>query len=101
LLSVVNGKRVSKLLSDFVRRLLGGKLPAGVQVKVLAESADTCYLVLPANPDRAPAGQLADQQLEAVAGGAWTAQSDCASCEPIKGEFRWLTRRLAESLNCN
>jgi hypothetical protein len=83
LLSVVNGQRVSKLLSDFVQRLLGGKLPAGVQVKVLAESADTCYLVLPATPDRAPAGQLADQQLEAVAGGAWTAQSDCASCEPI------------------
>jgi Nitrile hydratase, alpha chain len=58
-----------------LERELGGKLPAGVQVKVLAETPDTFYLVLPANPDRAPAGQLTDQQLEAVAGG-WTS-SDC------------------------
>jgi hypothetical protein len=62
-----------------VERELGGQLPAGLQVKVLQESADTCYLVLPANPDRAPAGQLTDQQLEAVAGG-WTGQTDCITC---------------------
>jgi hypothetical protein len=48
-------------------------------VKVLAESADTFYLVLPANLDRAPAGQLTDQQLEAVAGG-WTG-TECATCQ--------------------
>jgi hypothetical protein len=59
---------------------LGGQLPAGLQVKVLQESADTCYLVLPANPDRAPAGELTDQQLDAVAGG-WSGQSDCITCE--------------------
>jgi hypothetical protein len=47
-------------------------------VKVLAETADTFYLVLPTNPDRAPAGQLTDQQLDAVAGG-WSS-SDCGSC---------------------
>jgi hypothetical protein len=58
--------------------VLGGKLPAGVQVKLLEESADTFYLVLPAKPDRAPAGQLSNQQLEAVAGGGWT--DSCASC---------------------
>jgi Nitrile hydratase, alpha chain len=62
-----------------VERELGGQLPAGLQVKVVEESADTCYLVLPANPDRAPAGQLNDQQLEAVAGG-WSAQTDCGTC---------------------
>jgi Nitrile hydratase, alpha chain len=62
-----------------VERELGGKLPAGIQVKVLAESADTFYLVLPANPDRAPAGELTDQQLEAVAGG-WTGGDSCGSC---------------------
>jgi hypothetical protein len=56
-----------------VERELGAKLPAGLQVKLVEESANTYYLVLPANPDRAPAGALADQQLEAVAGGAWTA----------------------------
>jgi hypothetical protein len=58
---------------------LGGKLPAGLQVKVVAESPDTFYLVLPANPDRAPAGELSDQQLEAVAGG-WTGETECGTC---------------------
>jgi hypothetical protein len=62
-----------------LERELGAKLPPRVQVKVLAESADTFYLVLPANPDRAPAGQLTDQQLEAVAGG-WTGTA-CATCQ--------------------
>jgi Nitrile hydratase, alpha chain len=61
-----------------VERELGAKLPAGLQVKVLAETPDTFYLVLPANPDRAPGGQLTDQQLEAVAGG-WTG-SECGTC---------------------
>ena len=62
-----------------VERELGAKLPAGLQVKVLAESADTFYLVLPANPDRAPSGELTDQQLDAVAGG-WSAATNCGSC---------------------
>jgi hypothetical protein len=63
-----------------VERALGGKLPGGIQVKVVEETANTFYLVLPANPDRAPAGQLSDKQLEAVAGG-WS-DSDCGSCGP-------------------
>jgi Nitrile hydratase, alpha chain len=71
-----------------VERELEAKLPAGLQVKVLAETPDTFYLVLPAKPDRAPAGQLTDKQLEAVAGG-WTdtgcsfdtcAITNCISC---------------------
>jgi Nitrile hydratase, alpha chain len=61
-----------------VEQTLGGKLPAGLQVKLVEETADTFYLVLPANPDRAPAGQLTDQQLDAVAGG-WTAVTECLS----------------------
>jgi hypothetical protein len=89
------------LLTDPQRALeseLGAKLPARVQVKVVAESADTFYLVLPANPDRAPAGELTDQQLEAVAGGGWTGATDCGaqctggtcvscggSCPPCEG----------------
>jgi hypothetical protein len=60
-----------------VERELGGKLPAGLQVKVLAETPDTFYLVLPANPDRAPAGELTDQQLDAIAGGGWTDPETC------------------------
>ena len=62
-----------------VEKALGSKLPAGVQLKVVEETADTFYLVLPANLDRAPAGQLTDQQLEAVAGG-WSGKSDCSNC---------------------
>jgi hypothetical protein len=62
-----------------VEKTLGARLPAGVQVKLVEETADTFYLVLPANLDRAPSGQLSDQQLEAVAGG-WSGDSDCGSC---------------------
>jgi hypothetical protein len=65
-----------------VEKALGSKLPAGLQVKVVEESADTFYLVLPAKPDRAPvAGQLTDKQLDAVAGG-WSGNSPCESCAP-------------------
>jgi hypothetical protein len=62
-----------------VERALGAKLPAGLQVKVVEEAADTFYLVLPAKPDRAPSERLSDKQLEAVAGG-WTDPSDCLTC---------------------
>ena len=63
-----------------VERALGGKLPAGVQVKVVEESADTFYLVLPASPDAAPSSELSDQELDRVAGG-WTGTCDsCESC---------------------
>jgi hypothetical protein len=55
-------------------------------VKLVEETADTFFLVLPANPDRAPSGQLTDKELGAVAGG-WSGQgdypgSDCGTCEP-------------------
>jgi hypothetical protein len=63
-----------------VEKALAAKLPAGLQVKLIEETADTCYLVLPANPDRAPSGQLSDKELDAVAGG-WSAQSDGCSCD--------------------
>jgi hypothetical protein len=62
-----------------VEKALGGKLPAGLQVKLVEESADTFYLVLPANPDRALSGQLSDKELEAVAGG-WTEDTCAGSC---------------------
>jgi hypothetical protein len=62
-----------------VEQALGAKLPAGIQVKLVEETVDTFYLVLPANPDRVPAGQLTDRLLEAVAGG-FTAESQC-SCD--------------------
>jgi Nitrile hydratase, alpha chain len=65
-----------------VESALGGKLPAGVQVKLVEETADTFYLVLPAIPDRASSGQLNDQQLDAVAGGGTWGSDTCGSCAP-------------------
>ena len=44
-----------------------GKLPEGIEVKLVEETADTLYLVLPARPS--PGDQLSDAELERVAGG--------------------------------
>ncbi|TEB13164.1 NHLP leader peptide family RiPP precursor [Pelotomaculum propionicicum] len=43
---------------------LGVQLPAEVEVKVVEESTEVVYLVLPANPD-----ELTDEQLDNVTGG--------------------------------
>ena len=46
---------------------LGTRLPESVQVRVVEETADTIYLVLPsASP---LGGELSERELEAVAGG--------------------------------
>ena len=49
-----------------VERELGVKVPAGANVKVLQETADTLYLVLPLDASNV---ELSDEQLESVAGG--------------------------------
>ena len=76
---------------DFRRRLLedpkatvehelGARLPEDVQVRVVEETADTIYLVLPsASPHGDEGGELSDQDLEAVAGG-WDAQTAGLTC---------------------
>ncbi|MCP5150154.1 MAG: NHLP leader peptide family natural product precursor [Chromatiales bacterium] len=53
-----------------IRRIAGLDVPAGVTVEVLEERADKVYLVLPAESG----GELGDDDLDAVAGGAgmWT-----------------------------
>jgi hypothetical protein len=49
---------------------LGSALPQGFEVRVVEESADTIYLVLPsASVLGYQSGELSDQELEAVAGG--------------------------------
>ena len=66
---------------DFRRRLLddpkgtleqelGDRLPEGVEVRAVEESADTIYLVLPSTSAVAEGGELSDRYLEEVAGGA-------------------------------
>ena len=62
-----------RLLDDpkaAVEQELGTQLPEGVEVRVVEESAQSIYLVLPsASPLGGEVGELSDQDLEAVAGG--------------------------------
>jgi Nitrile hydratase, alpha chain len=49
---------------------LGSALPQGLEVRVVEESADTIYLVLPsASPVGDQGGELSEEELESVAGG--------------------------------
>jgi Nitrile hydratase, alpha chain len=48
---------------------LGGRLPESIEVRVLEESADTIYLVLPSASRVGQVEELSDQELEDVSGG--------------------------------
>lgn len=49
---------------------LGAELPEGIEIRVVEESADTIYLVLPPKPATSEkGGELSDRELESVAGG--------------------------------
>jgi len=78
----MEGRIIQRSLEDqtFRRRLLenpraaveeelGSRLPEGVQVMAVEETADTIYLVLPSASPVEAGGELSDQDLEAVAGG--------------------------------
>jgi Nitrile hydratase, alpha chain len=61
-----------RLLDDpkaAVEQELGSALPEGVDVRVVEESADTIYLVLPSASAVGEGGSLSDRELDAVAGG--------------------------------
>jgi hypothetical protein len=53
-----------------------GTLPAGIEVKVVEETPDTLYLVLPARPS--PRRQLSEEELERVAGGEVITTETCS-----------------------
>jgi nitrile hydratase alpha subunit len=61
-----------------VEQELGTQLPEGIQVRVVQETAETLYLVLPtASSPVSQRGELSDEDLEAVAGGGvgiWAAE---------------------------
>ena len=60
-----------RLLEDpkgAVEQELGTRLPEGAQVRVVEESADTIYLVLPSTSPLGEVGELSERELEAVAG---------------------------------
>jgi hypothetical protein len=71
-----------RLLDDpkaVVEQELGSRLPEGVEVRVVEESAQTIYLVLPSASPLGEGGKLSDQELEAVAGG-WDAGTAGFTC---------------------
>ena len=62
-----------RLLDDpkaAVEQELGTQLPEGVEVRVVEESQQTIYLVLPSATAVGEGGEISDRDLEAVAGGA-------------------------------
>jgi hypothetical protein len=72
-----------KLLADpraAVEEELGTRLPEDLRVVAVEETADTIYLVVPfVSMEAQEAGELSDQDLEAVAGG-WDAQTAGLTC---------------------
>jgi hypothetical protein len=70
-----------RLLDDpkgTVEQELGTQLPEGIEVRVVEESAQTIYLVLPSASTVGEGGEIADHDLEAVAGGGDTPWGTCA-----------------------
>jgi hypothetical protein len=53
-----------------------GELPEGIEIKVVEETPDTLYLVLPARPS--PRRQLSEEELERVAGGEVITTETCS-----------------------
>ncbi|MFN7916626.1 MAG: NHLP leader peptide family RiPP precursor [Vicinamibacterales bacterium] len=79
-----NPKYLETLKNDprsLMEKQLGTAIPANVNIKVLEESADTYYIVLPAIA--AEGAELSDSDLEKVAGGG-TVKGD-ASCDSAQG----------------
>jgi hypothetical protein len=75
-----------RLLEDpraTVEQELRTRLPEGVEVRAVEETADTIYLVLPGRSADVQGGELSDQELEAVAGGA---SAMCPSITDDPGE---------------
>ena len=54
-----------------VEQELGTRLPEGVRVEAVEETADTIYLVLPSASPIGEGDELSDRDLEAVAGAGW------------------------------
>jgi hypothetical protein len=72
-----------RLLDDpkaAVEEELGTRLPEGVQLRAVEETADTIYLVLPSSSPLGEGGELSDQDLEAIAGGGDTVWGSTCSC---------------------
>lgn len=93
------GEIISKCWQDaaFKKRFLtepkavlaefGMDLPAGLEVKVVENSDKVMYLTLPPNP-KTLGGELSDNQLDAVSGGAGTVKAPAtATARPVMSKL--------------
>jgi Nitrile hydratase, alpha chain len=58
---------------------LGDRLPEGVEVRAVEETADTIYLVLPSASPLGEGGEISDEELDAVAGEGTLSQPTCGN----------------------
>jgi Nitrile hydratase, alpha chain len=61
-----------RLLDDpkgTIEQELGSRMPESIEVRVVEESTDSIYLVLPSSSRVGEGGELSDEALESVAGG--------------------------------
>ena len=84
--SLEDGAFRQRLLEDpkgTIEQELGTPVPAEVQIRVVEETPDTIYLVLP--PGTSPVGrggEISDRELESVAGGQAANTVDDFTCNP-------------------
>jgi Nitrile hydratase, alpha chain len=72
-----------RLLDDpkgAIEQELGSRLPESIEVRVVEESADTIYLVLPSASPLGQGSELSDQELDAVAGGTRDVEVTGSTC---------------------
>jgi hypothetical protein len=72
-----------RLLDDpkgAIEQELGSRLPESIEVRVVEESADTIYLVLPSASPLSQGSELSDQELDAVAGGTQDVEVTGSTC---------------------
>jgi hypothetical protein len=62
---------------------LGTRLPEGIEIRAVEETADTIYLVLPRASPLGEGGELSDRELEALAGGlsSWNESCQTQLCD--------------------
>lgn len=68
-----------------IGREFGSELPEGGEIRVVEETADVVYIVLPPRSSVGPSGELSDSDLEAVAGGdagPWPPKNTGSTCWP-------------------